>query len=151
MTRIRKISLLLVVGILLAYLIIDNYSYYSLRAPMVAIPLFITRNGAALLTTEIRSVRYVIDRKPAQSAAQMHDTELREAIALCEDCYYLTAPFTHSRCGRFFAYTTVTPEYHSVFLRIVFADGKVVALSCPVISDSHQRPQIHVDLSEGQH
>lgn len=153
----KKIALIVIALILSAGAIAFNYDYESISPPLLSVLVSITRNGQPVPPGQIRSVRYLISQESPQALANIRDKTLRdaniwpsEATAKDETFYLLNASFDIIHRGYIFQTTTVTPEFHSVFLRITFMDGKTVSLTSEMTNETRPPPVIHVDLGESQ-
>lgn len=116
-------------------------------APMLGIPVLITRDGREVQPAEIRAVQYRIDESRPKPPNEMHSKDLRDATVM-EGYYFIAASFSIYYHGSDRTHPEVKPAFQSVFLRVTFADGKTVSMSYPIISDTRENTEIHVDLSD---
>jgi hypothetical protein len=151
MTRSRLIKISVGALCLVALLaVLPIPGSVRVTAPMLSIPILITRNGQEVPSSEIRSVQYLFDVHPPQSPQDVSPNHLRDASTL--DRYYLIgAPFSIRRKGLIFTTTEVEPEIRSVFLRIAFSDGSTASLSFPVLSDRRESVPMFIDLGDARH
>ena len=152
MTRIRfikigMVALCLAVG---CGFLLPVFTAVRITAPMLSMPILITRNGQEVPASQIRSVQYLFGVNPPKAPQEVSGGVLREANE--SDGYYLIgAPFTIYRSGVIFTSTVVKPEIRSVFLRVTFTDGNTVSMSFPVLSDRRENVPMFVDLGDGHH
>jgi hypothetical protein len=146
----RNIIIFGLAALILLILAFPAFTTLRITAPMIDIPIIITRNGKEVAQEQIRKVQYSVSVDLPKPTEEIREKSLREARN-DQGFYFIAAAFTIYRSGFFFPSTTVKPDYHSVFLRITFADGKILSSSFPIISDTRENHPLYIDLSETQH
>jgi hypothetical protein len=140
-------SLFLICAIVLGLLPI--WGNVQIIAPMLSIPVAITRNGQEVAPTQIQSVRYLVGVNPPDSPEDISDRSLRDANLISGANFYLiAASFSIYRYGSVSPSTEVKPDFRSVFLRVTFTDGKAFSLSFPVVADSRLNMPMYIDFSD---
>ncbi len=114
------------------------------RGPMLAMPVVVARDGVLIQAQDIRSFQYQFAEVQGPEGKASPVEGMRDAKTW-GDGFLVDAPFTES-WPWMFGRTTISPQYRSLRLRLVFLDGTTLSLSLPVISDTALNRPIRIDL-----
>ncbi len=141
----RNIVIVAVLVVMLGGLAIAYLGRVSGYAPMVAMPVKITRGGQAIAAGEVVSVQYAFSERTTSEAQQTPPSPWQEAKVLQDEFYLVDAPFTvMNRWGPFGA--SISPLYRSLTLRITLKHGGTATVIYPVLSDTKLNQAIYVDM-----
>lgn len=115
---------------------------------MLAMPVVVARDGVLVRAVEIRSFQYQFAETKTSFEEAATGGGMKDARPY-GDYFLVEAPFTRMRAWMFDR-TTISPQYRSLRIRLVFLDGTALSLALPVISDTALNRPIRIDLSGGK-
>jgi len=145
--KLRHIILSLVFFVvILLVVVLPIVTNTTSSAPMLDMPLILTRNGKPLPPEEIQSLQYEFREAPTSFEPTVQPGKMKDAQPFQNIGFRLAAPFSITRYGMF-GKKTIKPEYHSLHLQLTLVDGTALNLNFPVISDTALKTPIQIELN----
>lgn len=148
----RKRILRLILGacavLVIAYVILSNVSGVTGIAPMLAMPVVVVRDGALVQARDVRSFQYQFSEAQTSFEPNTSLEGMKDARVYGEG-FLVEAPFTRMRAWMFDR-TTISPQYRSLRIRLVFRDGTALSLALPVLSDTALNRSIQIDIQSAK-
>jgi len=144
--KFLRIPLVIFLLLTLAVFIVSNVFTITGTAPMIAIPVVITKDGKQITPDSLISFKFAFSEKANRELKLSTPTALKDAHWL-QEYFLVQAPFTIIY-GSLFSREKISPEYRYLFLMLSFKDGKNLSLSLPVLSDTRLNSPLYLDISE---
>jgi len=143
----RRVFWIVSLLIIIIFFAIPALFNISGSGPAISVHLNLTKNGAPIPPSEIKSVHYAfLETPPSLEAVPIKALNPARPPGP-QPGWHLFGPFSESKEWAF-APTVISPQYKSLFIKVVLKNGGTRTLSYPMISDTRLRGQVFLDVSD---
>jgi len=145
--KARHIILICIVLAALAFIVAPVVFSTTSSGPMLAMPIFLTRDGKKIPAEEIQSMRYRFSE--TRTSFDPINTEQMKDAKPFQTGFLVDAPFTTTRSWMFGRPST-TPEYRSLTLQLSLVDGETYTMCLPILSDTRLNSPVQLEISNAK-